>query len=193
MYVVDEYEVVRESVVETAEQKQGLTTKDVILMWVKTTVATVVIFFFLVTFVIQGCLVYGRCMEPNLQTGERVLCNKLIYRFTEPARGDVVVFKYPKDPHRIYIKRVVGLPGETIEIVNGAVFINGEPLKEPYIVKSPHDSFGPQCVEQGKLFVMGDYRDQSSDSRTWGELPVKNVQAKAWVRYWPIAKAKVVR
>lgn len=197
MYVAEELDAPEEQkeseITEKEESQPTLTAADVIKTWIKTTLATVALFLFLITFVVQGFSVYGSCMEPNLRTGERVLGNKLIYRFTTPSRGDIIVFRYPKDPSKTYIKRVIGLPGETIEIRQGHVFINEKPLKEPYVINTPHDSYGPVYVEPGKFFVMGDYRDQSNDSRYWGELPIRNVEAKAWIRYWPVRRATLVR
>jgi signal peptidase I len=154
---------------------------------------TLLIFLFVVTFVVQGFKVYGSCMEPNLATGQRLLGNKFIYRFEKPARGDVIVFRYPYDPSKIYIKRVVGLPGETIEIRHGEVLINGQRLDEPYIHRIPHGDYSKTLVEPGKLFVMGDFRDVSNDSRYWGELPMQNIQAKVWLRYWPMNEMELVK
>ncbi|MEN6370740.1 MAG: signal peptidase I [Armatimonadota bacterium] len=160
--------------------------------WLQSAVVTVVIFLFLVTFVVQGFAVSGSCMEPNLRTGERILGNKFIYRFKTPARGDIIVFSYPRDPRRAFIKRIVGLPGETIEIHRGQVFIDQRPLVEPYLIRTPHGDFGPEKIGKGNLFVMGDYRDNSRDSRDWGELPIKNIRAKAWLRYWPLKRVNVL-
>jgi len=165
----------------------------IVKAWLQAAAATAVVFFLTVTFVVQGFQVYGNCMEPGLRTGERVLGNKLIYRFRSPARGDVIVFRSPADRDKVFIKRVIGLPGEVIEVRDGQVCINGSPLSEPYLVHRPHGSYGPEVIKPGHLFVMGDYRDQSNDSRSWGELPVENVQAKAWVRYWPLTRLCLMR
>ena len=156
-------------------------------------VVAVVLFVLIVTFVVQGYCVSGNCMDPNLRTGERILGSKIVYRFKSLARGDIVVFKYPEDPNKIFIKRIIGLPGETIEMRAGQVYINGNPLREPYLLHDPHGSYGPEQIKLGYLFVMGDNRDQSNDSRYWGELPIKNVQAKAWIRYWPVNSVELVK
>lgn len=166
---------------------------SVVRVWLQSVVITVVLFFFLITFVVQGFAVSGSCMEPNLLTGERILGSKFIYRFKAPERGDIVIFSYPKDPKRAFIKRVVGLPGETIEIRQGRVFIDERPLVEPYLVHTAHGDYGPRRIKEGNLFVMGDYRDNSRDSREWGELPIKNIRAKAWVRYWPTKRIDVLK
>lgn len=133
----------------------------------------------------RGFYVYGSCMEPNLRTGERVLASRVPYIFGGPERGDVVIFKYPADPSKNYVKRVVGLPGDLVEIHHGRLFVNGALQREPYIQLPSHGNFGPERIKGGRLFVLGDNRDHSNDSRFWGELPIKNVEAKAIFRYWP--------
>jgi len=159
---------------------------------VHTLVLTAVIFVFMVTFVVQGYKVYGSCMEPNLFTGERLLGNKFVYYFERPIRGDVVVFKYPPDPHKVFIKRIIGLPGETVEIHKGKVHINGRVIDErPYVKNVPHGDYPPQKVPKNYVFVLGDNRDESNDSRSWGVLPLDNIQAKAWIRYWPFSRLAV--
>lgn len=174
---------------ETDELKPG----EILKSWFKTALTTIALFFFIVTFIIQGYRVYGSCMEPNLFTGERVLGSKVVYRLSSPKRGDVVVFKYPKDPSKVFIKRVIGLPGETLEIRSGHVYINDKPLSEPYVKNIAHGSYGPERVKSGQLFVMGDFRDQSNDSRSWGELPIANIQAKGWLRYWPMNRIEIIK
>ena len=161
---------------------------------VETAALTAVIFVFLVTFVIQGYKVYGSCMEPNLYTGERLLGNKFVYHFEKPARGDVVVFRYPPNPHKVFIKRVIGLPGETVEIHRGKVHINGHRIDEHIYVRNvPHGDFPRQKIPESHIFVLGDNRDESNDSRSWGVLPLDNIQAKAWVRYWPFSRLAMFR
>lgn len=189
-----ELEVAEElNIPEIPEEADSISPGEIVKTWVKTALTTVALFFFIVTFIIQGYSVYGSCMEPNLRTGERVLGSKVIYKFKQPSRGDVVVFEYPKDPSKVFIKRVIGLPGDVVEIQSGRVYINGKKLTEPYVINTPHGSYGPEHVQPGKLFVMGDYRDMSNDSRYWGELPLKNVQAKGWIRYWPINKMELIK
>ncbi|HET6455579.1 MAG TPA: signal peptidase I [Armatimonadota bacterium] len=161
--------------------------------FVETIVMTLVVFLILVTFVIQGFKVYGSCMEPNLQTGERLLGNKFIYRFEKPNRGDIVVFNYPADPRKVFIKRIVALPGETVEIHRGKLFVDRKPVPEEYVKARAHGSYPPEKVAAGHVFVLGDNRDQSNDSRFWGELPIGNIQARAWLRYWPLSKISVFR
>ena len=149
------------------------------------TVLVIILTCALLVFGTRGFYVYGSCMEPNLKTGERVLASRFSYWFNSPQRGDVVIFKYPCDPTKNYVKRVVGLPGDLIEIKCGQLYVNGEVQPEPYKLLAAHGDYGPERVHSNMLFVLGDNRDQSNDSRFWGELPMENVQAKALLLYWP--------
>ena len=124
-------------------------------------------------------------MLPTLRANDYVVVNKLAYKLSEPKRGDVIVFKYPPDPTQIpYIKRVIGLPGDQVHIAGGRVSINGVLLNEPYIKVSTNQG-GDYTVPEGSLFVLGDNRNGSSDSRAWGMVPLGNVIGKAEVVYWP--------
>jgi signal peptidase I len=160
--------------------------------WMETLVTTLLIFLMVETFIVQGFKVYGSCMEPNLYTGERLLGNKLVYHLHGIHRGDIVVFRPPHKPDTPFIKRVIGLPGESIAIRHNHVYINGVPLREPYLRFAWHDDRPAERIPPGMLYVMGDNRDNSSDSRSWGELPVRNVEAKAWLRYWPLSRVQVL-
>ena len=135
---------------------------------------------------VQGFWVSGDCMRPGLITGDRLLADKLTYRLHPPHRGDVIVFYYPRDPEQIYVKRVIGLPGETVEIHSGDVYIDGHHLTEPYRIYQAHGSMGPRTVPSGDYFVMGDNRDVSDDSRYWGYLPKQEIIGRAVGRYWPL-------
>jgi signal peptidase I len=126
----------------------------------------------------------GFSMEPTLETGEFVVVNKLAYRLGEPARGDIVVFRYPYDPQQEYIKRIIGLPGDTIEIGNGVVSVNGQAIEEPYIAAAPAYQAN-LTVPEGSVFVLGDNRNNSSDSHNWGAVPLEYLVGKALVIYWP--------
>ena len=126
----------------------------------------------------------GFSMIPTLQDGEFVLVSKLNYQLGKPERGDIIVFHYPVDPKQELIKRVIGLPGDTIGVQNGQVSVNGQVLDEPYIAASPAYS-GEWKVPDGQLFVLGDNRNDSSDSHSWGFLPFEKVVGKAVVIYWP--------
>ncbi len=146
------------------------------------------------TFVIQAFKIPSGSMLNTLQIGDHILVNKFVYKFWEPARGDIFVFLYPGDESRDFIKRVIGLPGETLEIRNRVVYINGAPIKEPYVIftgtasignpLTPHDNFGPVRVPEGHYFMMGDNRDSSMDSRSWGMLDRKKIKGKALIIYW---------
>lgn len=126
----------------------------------------------------------GSSMEPTLQTGEFVVVNRLAYKLGEPELRDVVVFHFPGDPGLEYIKRVVGLPGDSVQIANGEVYVNDQLLTEPYIASKPRYS-GNWNVPDGHLFVLGDNRNNSSDSHNWGSVPMENVIGEAFFVYWP--------
>ncbi len=133
----------------------------------------------------------GFSMKPTLQDGEYILVSKLAYRIGEPQRGDIIVFRYPGQPPQDLIKRLIGLPGDVVEVKDGLVFVNGVQLDEPYIAASPlYD--GNWRVPDGYLFVLGDNRNDSSDSHSWGPLPSKNVIGKAVVIYWPPSDWNVI-
>ncbi len=124
-------------------------------------------------------------MQPNLYAGDYVIVNKLAYRFGLPKRGDIIVFRYPPDPTQVpYIKRVIGLPGDHVVINNGKVYVNGVELYEPYLTVVTRGN-GEWNVPAGSLFVMGDNRNNSSDSRAWGYVPLSDVIGRGEVVYWP--------
>ncbi|HKS30011.1 MAG TPA: signal peptidase I [Pyrinomonadaceae bacterium] len=150
----------------------------------------------MVVFVIQPVKVEGTSMLTRLHDGDRIFVNKLIYYgMPKLQRGDIVVFWYPNDPSKNYIKRIVGLPGETVEVREGRVVINGVELDEQYLdphLNVGHMSLQPVLVKDHYYFVMGDNRDNSSDSRYWGLVPEKYIYGKALFRYWPLADASVI-
>ncbi len=134
----------------------------------------------------------GFSMNPTLQDGEFVLVNRLAYRVGAPQRGDIIVFHFPIDPtSQDLIKRVIGLPGDRITVSNGVVSVNGQALIEPYIAAPPLYS-GRWEVPAGELFVMGDNRNDSSDSHSWGFLPMKEIIGKSVLIYWPFTEWKVI-
>jgi signal peptidase I len=134
----------------------------------------------------------GFSMIPTLNDGEFVLVGKLNYRFGSVERGDIIVFHYPMDPSQELIKRVIGLPGDKVSIQNGVVSVNGQALDEPYIKAAPLYS-GEWLVPENQLFVLGDNRNDSSDSHAWGYLPLEKVVGKAVVIYWPPKFWKVIK
>ena len=179
---------------------------------VETLVLTAVIFL-LVRAVVQNFKVEGRSMEPTLQNGQYLLINKAVYWhvdgdlankvipgvvhpdgsadggaayvFGEPERGDIIVFRYPKDPSRDFIKRVIAVPGETVEIRQGKVYVNGRLIDEFYLNETPNYSSPAYKMRPGEYFVLGDNRNNSSDSHVWGPVPRDNIIGKAWISYWP--------
>ncbi len=148
------------------------------------TVGLALVLFALINTLTARVRVDGFSMLPTLRDGELVLVNKLAYRFSSPARGDIIVFRSTTNTDMELIKRVIGLPGETVQIGGGRVLVNGQALNEPYIHASPNYS-GEWHVPSGYLFVLGDNRNDSSDSHSWGFLPVENVIGKAMLIYWP--------
>lgn len=140
--------------------------------------------FFAINAVSARIRVDGYSMEPTLHTGEFVIVNKLAYKLGSPKVGDVIVFRYPRDPEQEYIKRVIGLAGDKIIIINGMVSVNGQPLEEPYIAAPPNYQ-SDWNVPENSLFVLGDNRNNSSDSHNWGPVPMEHVIGKALLVYWP--------
>lgn len=181
---IEVYQVRRES-------RQGLWSES--LKLVRDIVLIIAVFVLLGVFVAQPVVVEGTSMLPELHDGERLLVNKLVYyKFKSVSwghleRGDIVVFWYPKEPDKSYVKRIIGLPGETVEVREGKVFINGTQLDETYLDREHNQSlpsFQPKRVDEHFYFVMGDNRDNSSDSRYWGLVPEKYIYGKAFFRYW---------
>ena len=151
----------------------------------ETVVPAVVIALVINLFLAQATQVLGQSMEPNLHSTQRVVVEKITYRFVHgPRRGNVVVIDAP-DQSEMLIKRVVGLPGETIELRNGQVYIDGEPLTEPWIVNPGGGSYGPLTIPPLHVFVMGDNRGASNDSRSFGPVAIEHIVGHAWFSYWP--------
>ena len=151
--------------------------------------------FFLITFVAQAFRVQGTSMLPLLHDGERIVVNKLVYRFWPIERGDVVVFWYPRDPSVSFIKRVVALPGDVVEIRRGQLFVGNIRVVEPYLQSQFRDdeSYPPREVPKGYYFVLGDHRNSSNDSRSWGDVPERYIYGKAFFRFWPVPKLGLIR
>jgi len=154
----------------------------------------IVLALFIIFFVAQSFLVQGSSMEPSLHDGQRLLVDKVTYRFREPRRGEVVVFGYPKDPRRKFIKRIVGLPGDVVEIRNRQLVINNEPIAEDYIRGPMYQPFGPYTVPEGTVWVLGDNRNNSEDSRfaDVGPVPMERVVGRALFVYWPPATSGII-
>jgi signal peptidase I len=134
---------------------------------------------------VQNYKVEGFSMEPTLNDGQYLLINKIGMRFHQPERGDIIVFRYPLDPSKSFVKRVIGVPGDTVEVRNQQTIVDGHVLSESYIKGAENGLFPPTTVPPGDYFVLGDNRNNSSDSRSWGMLPANDVIGLAWVSYWP--------
>lgn len=148
----------------------------------------VVLALILRAFVIQAFWIPSGSMIPTLDPGDRVLVLKFWYHFSEPKRQQIIVFKYPVDPRRDFVKRIIGLPGDTVEIRNGVVYVNGKALSEPYIQNHDDYSMEPTVVPKDHYFCMGDNRPNSEDSRFWGFVPKNFIRGPVVFRYWPITR-----
>ncbi len=162
--------------------------------WVVSILIAVVLAFFIRYFIVELYMVEGPSMRPTLVNSERLVVNKFIYRFKTPEKGDVLVFRYPKDPSRDFIKRVIGVAGDTIEIKEGRVFLNGQLLNEGYILEKTRGSYPLSTVPAGTIFVMGDNRNNSEDSRfrDVGFVPLEMIKGKAVMIFWPFDNIKTL-
>ena len=172
----------------------GPARKSVLREYAEALVIAVLLALVIRTFVVQAFKIPSGSMLPTLQIGDHILVNKFIYYFEPIRRGDIIVFKFPQDETRDFVKRTIGLPGETLEIRGRQVLISGVPLKEAYAVYSDGPSLrglesehlGPLVIPPGKLFMMGDNRDHSMDSRAWGFVDVHEIKGKAFIVYFSI-------
>ncbi len=163
-------------------------------LWVRDFLISVMASFFIITFLYQPVKVEGTSMQPELRDQDRLFVNKFAYNFEKISRDDVVVFYYPRDTQKSYIKRVIALPGDNIRIEDGRVYVNGQRVDEPYVPKRFRDtrSMADMVVPQNEYFVMGDHRSISSDSRDFGPVTRKLIYGKAAFIYWPADKVGVV-
>jgi signal peptidase I len=167
--------------------------KEELVAWIKTLVSAAVYAVLIVTFGFQVARVEGQSMAPTLEDQDRLIVNKLAYRIGEPRRGDIVMLYYPLNPEKSFVKRVIAEEGDTVRIVDGLVYVNDVPLQDDYVPAEfrSHDDWGPQVIPEGYDFVMGDHRNNSSDSRHWGMVPKKYIIGKVQVRWWPVPTARV--
>src|SRR5579863_936509 len=160
------------------------------LSWFRDLFLSVLIAIVVILFLYQPVKVEGTSMQPSLDNNERIFINKFVYRFgiSDIGRGDTVVFLYPGDTSKSYIKRVIGIPGDTIEIDNGRVIVNKKPIAEPYVAEDNRDqiTMALKTVPTDQYFVLGDHRSSSNDSRSWGWVPRQNIYGKAVFVYWPL-------
>jgi signal peptidase I len=150
----------------------------------------------IVTFGFQVARVDGLSMAPTtLEDHDRLIVNKLVYELGDPLPGDIVMLYYPLNPEKMFVKRVIAKEGDTVRVVDGRVFINDLPLHDDYVPSEyrSHDDWGPEVIPQGYYFVLGDHRNNSSDSRHWGFVPKKYIVGKVKVRWWPLQDARIFR
>ena len=164
-----------------------------VMTGLQTLVSAAVYATLIVTFGVQVARVDGLSMAPTLEDDDRLIVNKLVYELGEPRAGDIVMLYYPLNPEKMFVKRVIAKEGDTVRIVDGRVYVNELPLLDDYVPAEfrSHDDYGPEVVKQGYYFVMGDHRNNSSDSRHWGPVPKKYIVGKVKVRWWPIQDARI--
>jgi signal peptidase I len=164
-----------------------------IMAGLQTLVSAAVYATLIVTFGFQVARVDGLSMAPTLEDHDRLIVNKLVYEIGEPRPGDIVMLYYPLNPDKMFVKRVIAREGDTVRIVDGRVYVNDATLHDDYVPAEfrSHDDWGPQVIQQGYYFVMGDHRNNSSDSRHWGPVPKKYIVGKVKVRWWPLQEARI--
>jgi signal peptidase I len=164
-----------------------------LVAWLKTLASAAVYATLIVTFGFQVARVEGMSMAPTLQDQDRLIVNKLAYRIGDPKVGDIVMLYYPLKPEKSFVKRIIAEEGDQVRIVDGRVFRNDVPLDDSFVPPEyrSHDDWGPQVIPEGYYFVMGDHRNNSSDSRHWGFVPKKYIIGKVQLRWWPMGHARV--
>lgn len=191
--VGDQYQLQAEpasAVVEAGSSNSEAMSAGAMIRELVETIALALILFLVIRQVVQNYRIESHSMEPNFVEGQFVLVNKLAYKLGEPQRGEVLVFHNPGNTSEDYIKRIIGLPGDTVQLVGDAVYINGKELPQPFEHEQnlPDYQYGPVVVPDNTLFVMGDNRPRSSDSRAIGPIDENLVVGKAWLRVWPFNK-----
>jgi signal peptidase I len=173
-----------EFIPETPAAESPKTSSSRVVMDMVETLLLAVALFLGINLITARIRVDGPSMKPTLHNGEYVIVNRLAYKWAKPRLGEVIVFRFPRDPRKEYIKRVIGVPGDEVYITNKQVFVNGKLLDEPYIAEAPQ-YYGTWRVPEDSLFVLGDNRNDSSDSHNWEFVPMRNMVGKALVVYWP--------
>ena len=174
----------------TAAQESSARPLPVVAVWARDLLVSLAISAFIIIFLYQPVKVEGTSMMPGLEDQERIFVNKFVYRWEPIERGDIVVFRYPRDTSKSYIKRVIGVAGDRIRIENGKVFVNGKALDEDYVPSDYADarSYGEVAVPANSFFVLGDHRTMSNDSRDFGAVNERYIYGKAVFGYWPMEK-----
>jgi signal peptidase I len=173
-----------------APRESGARSLPVVAVWVRDLLVSLAISAFIIIFLYQPVKVEGTSMMPGLEDQERIFVNKFVYRWEPIQRGDIIVFRYPRDTSKSYIKRVIGIAGDHIRIENGQVYVNGEVLDEDYVPTDYADarSYGEIVVPASSFFVLGDHRTMSNDSRDFGTVDERYIYGKAVFGYWPMEK-----
>jgi signal peptidase I len=173
-----------------AAQESGARSLPVVAVWARDLLVSLAISAFIIIFLYQPVKVEGTSMMPGLEDQERIFVNKFVYRWEPIERGDIVVFRYPRDTSKSYIKRVIGVAGDRIRIENGKVYVNGEALDEDYVPSDYADarSYSEVVVPANSFFVLGDHRTMSNDSRDFGAVNERYIYGKAVFGYWPMEK-----
>jgi signal peptidase I len=167
--------------------------QEELIAWIKTLFSAAVYAILIVTFGFQVARVEGQSMAPTLEDQDRLIVNKFAYRIGEPRRSDIVMLYYPLNPDKSFVKRVIAEEGDSVRIVDGRVYVNDIPLHDDYVPAEfrSHDDWGPQVIPEGYYFVMGDHRNNSSDSRHWGMVPKKYIIGRVQLRWWPLPTARI--
>lgn len=208
---MDEYKDTSAGATDSAEP-QPITKKHIVREYAESIIIAVILALIIRTFVVQAFKIPSGSMEDTLAIGDHILVSKFIYgtkipltdkrilKIRDPRRGDVIVFEYPEDPSKDFIKRVVGTPGDEVQVIDKKVFVNGKPYDNPHEVhkekevipkeQNPRDNFGPVKVPENSYFVMGDNRDRSYDSRFWGFVKNEKIKGLAFIKYWSWDKDK---
>jgi signal peptidase I len=157
------------------------------------TAGLALVIFLILQTTVQSSIVEGSSMLPGLENNQRLIVIKAVYHFRDPQRGDIIIIHPPVSPAKQWVKRVIGLPGDTIEVKNHTVYVNNVALKEPYIKETPNYTMIPYTVEPGRYFVLGDNRNNSSDSHSIGTIPAENIVGEVWLRLWPLSEWGLIR